>query len=151
MSGVTGRPRMAALEEILENARDFEFGEVNVERARMRYRDEGYEVTSWLEEFIENYSELTVEWQVDPWPTTALTTNVESALEEFPGNIRYYARRIGKLVLPVGAAFETDERILLAQDGEMLLAGDAGIQRVGFGFETFLRALLTGDWDKTFH
>lgn len=79
-----------------------------------------------------------------------VTISVEAALDVFAPNIRSYARRLGMPVLPVGTAFETDETVLVAGNGDVLLAGDAGMQRVANGFEEAVRALVSGEWDRTF-
>ncbi|AJP05222.1 hypothetical protein TU94_31170 [Streptomyces cyaneogriseus subsp. noncyanogenus] len=60
------------------------------------------------------------------------------------------AKRLGFPVALVGTAFDTAEAVLLAEDGDILLYGDAGFQRVANGFDSAVRAVVTGDWDKTY-
>ncbi|WP_340684335.1 SUKH-3 domain-containing protein [Amycolatopsis coloradensis] len=153
MTEISGRPRAAGLQDALRNAISVEVGSVDVDAACVRYREEDYGVTPWLREFLENYSELTVEWSYrndSGIATTGLTTVVDCALSVSRRNVRNDIRRIGKTVLPVGLASETEDRILLAEDGEILIAGDAGTQRVANGFEAAMRALIANDWDKTY-
>lgn len=125
-------------------------GCIDVVDACRRFEAEGYLVRPVLREFIENFAEVFVAWRDAPDEESTLSTAIEDALDAFPGNIRIYSRRMGCEVFPVGVAFETEERLLLADNGDILLGGDAGLQRVGNGFEQSLRALLEGDWDKTF-
>jgi hypothetical protein len=47
---------------------------------------------------------------------------------------RIYGRRLGQPVLPIGIAFSTEEAVLLAENGDILFGGDAGMQRVANGF-----------------
>jgi hypothetical protein len=58
--------------------------------------------------------------------------------------------RLGFPVALVGTAFDTEEAVLLAEDGDILLYRDAGFQRVANGFDSAVRAVVTGDWDKTY-
>jgi hypothetical protein len=138
------------LKRALSGALRVEFGEVNIDAACSRYAESGYEVTPWLRSFLENYSEITVVWRSSHNYENELTTSVDIALEAYPRNVRNYAMRIGHVVVPVGMAFATEERLLLAENGDVLLGGDAGLQRVGSGFEDAVQSLIANDWDKTF-
>ncbi|WP_035799138.1 SUKH-3 domain-containing protein [Kitasatospora mediocidica] len=149
MSDTTGRPVLEKLRATLADATRFETGPLDVEDACRQYAEEGYEATGQLREFLADYAELTVAWRFREWEEE-VSTSVEKALDAPARNVRFYARRIGQPVLPVGAAFTTDEVLLLAENGDILLGGDAGIQRVAHGFENAVRCLVTGDWDKTF-
>jgi len=151
MSADSQRPRSKELTESLAGALRVDFGEVDLEAATRRFVEAGYELTAWLLEFLANYSELTVVWRSSrgDWENE-LTTSVEDALEVYRGNVTNYAKRLGRKVLPVGKAFATEERLLLDEDGGILLAGDAGIQRVANGFEDAVRSLIANSWDKTF-
>ncbi|MEU5389455.1 MULTISPECIES: SUKH-3 domain-containing protein [Kitasatospora] len=149
MSTTPGRPALEHLRSALTGVERFEVGPLDLDDACRQYTEEGYEVTPWLREFLTDYGELTVTWMHRDWEEE-LTTSVESAMDAPIRNVRSYARRIGRPVLPIGAVFSTAEYLLLAEDGEVLFGGDAGIQRVAHGFEAAVRALVTGDWDKTF-
>ncbi|MDH6137406.1 hypothetical protein P3T37_006838 [Kitasatospora sp. MAA4] len=149
MSDTAGRPVLEELRATLIGATRFEVGPLDVEDACRQYVEEGYEVTAQLREFLANYAELTVAWRFRDWEEE-VSTAVEKALDAPTRNVRHYAKRIGQPVLPIGAAFSTDEVLLLAENGDILLGGDAGIQRVAHGFENAVRSIVTGDWDKTF-
>ena len=141
---------MCELQRVLEPALRVEWGEVDVGLACLRYESAGYRVTPWLGRFLENYSELTVVWRASRGGDNELVTTVEAVLDVSLHNVRIDAGRLGQGVLPVGMAFETEEGVLLAENGDIYFSGDAGMQRVGSGFEESLRALLADDWDKTF-
>ncbi len=129
-----------------------EFGEVDVEAACARYREAGCEVTDQLRGFLENYGELTVAWlsRVNQ-REASLSTNLDSAMEVYPGNVkRSYSKRLGMAVLPVGLAFETEDAVLLAENDDILFGSEAGLQRVANGFEESIKALISGDWDRTY-
>ena len=149
MSGATGRPALERLRTALAGATRFEVGPLDVEDACRQYVEDGYEVTGQLRVFLANYAELTVVWKFRDWEEE-VSTSVERALDAPARNVRIYAKRIGSPVLPVGAAFSTNEVLLLAENGDILLGGDAGIQRVAHDFEDAVHALVTGNWDKTF-
>ncbi|MER7958088.1 hypothetical protein [Streptomyces sp. NPDC096030] len=53
----------------------------------------------------------------------------------FPAYVRSFEKRLGTSALPVGIALSTEEVVLLAENGDIVLGGDAGVQRV---------------WDMTF-
>ncbi|WP_414935507.1 SUKH-3 domain-containing protein [Amycolatopsis sp. cmx-11-51] len=153
MTEIGGRHLAASLQDAVRDAISVEVGSVYVDAACVRYREEDYDVTPWLREFLKNYSELTVIWNYkndSGIAATKLSTVVNCALSVPRRNVRNDVRRIGKPVLPVGLASETEDRVLLAEDGEILIAGDAGTQRVANGFEAAIRALIANDWDKTY-
>lgn len=117
------------------------------------YEAEGFEVTEWLAKFLADYEGLTVNWPFRG-RQSSFSTTVESCLDAphaIARNVRVFSKRIGVATLPVGAAFSTEDSLLLAENGDFLLASDAGIQWVAHGFEETARALVTGDWDKKFH
>ncbi|WP_329331163.1 SUKH-3 domain-containing protein [Streptomyces sp. NBC_01454] len=114
-----------------------------------QYSEAGYEVTPQIRTFLGDYGELTVTWMFRQ-SEVELTTSVEQALEFPARNVRIYAKRIGQPVLPVGIVFSTEDCVLLAENGDILIGGDAGIQRVANGFAEAVQALITGNWDKTF-
>jgi hypothetical protein len=152
MNDTAERPAIQELRDALSGAANFEVHPLDIEDACRQYAEDGYEVTPQLREFLENYGELTVTWQFRE-SEVEVTTSVERTLEAThatPRNARIFAKRLGRPVLLVGTAFETEECVLLADNGDILLAGDAGFQRIAGGFENAVRALVTGDWDKTF-
>ncbi|GGU10433.1 MULTISPECIES: SUKH-3 domain-containing protein [Streptomyces] len=151
MSSISERPRAEELQQALAGASSVELGEIDVEAACAAYRDAGYEVTEQLRGFLENYGELTVGWisRVNGKEQT-LTVSVEEALDVFPPNVKSYSKQLGAPALPIGVAFDTDETVLLAANDDILFAGDAGMQRVANGFEEAVKALISGDWDRTF-
>lgn len=76
--------------------------------------------------------------------------DAEEALSFYPGNVRVFSRKVGRPLVPIGSAFATEEVVLIASDGDVFIAGDAGMQYVGNGFVQSMRALISGTWDKTF-
>ncbi|MCK1795602.1 hypothetical protein MTQ01_06180 [Streptomyces sp. XM4193] len=125
----------------------------SAENIEQQYAEEGFEMTEWLRSFLDSYEGLTIRY---PFMNRvcSLSTTVEACLEAphaTPRSMRIYSKRIGIPVLPVGAAFETEDSLLLARNGDFLFASDAGIQWFAHGFESSARALVTGDWDRTFH
>ncbi|MBU7596729.1 hypothetical protein JGS22_003510 [Streptomyces sp. P38-E01] len=122
----------------------------NIERW---YAEDGFEMTEWLRSFLDSYEGLTIRY---PFMNRvcSLSTTVKACLEAphaTPRSMRVYSKRIGIPVLPVGAAFETEDALLLARNGDFLFASDAGIQWFAHGFENSARALVTGDWDRKFY
>ncbi|MFK4103947.1 SUKH-3 domain-containing protein [Streptomyces sp. NPDC019531] len=143
---------IAGLRDTFTGVARFEVRPVDLEDARRRYAEEGFDFSPRLREFLEIYGEITVNWE---WRERRqeFTTSVERTLDAphgTPRNMNIYAKRIGRPVLPVGMVFSTEECVLLADNDDILFAGDAGIQRVANGFEDAVRALVTADWDKTF-
>ncbi|MER7987649.1 SUKH-3 domain-containing protein [Streptomyces noursei] len=152
MSGNTERRGLEALRSSLEGRARFEVHPSDIEQARQRYEEEGFEFTAGLREFLETYGEFTVTWSYR-FGETFLTTSVEETMDSahsLPRSVGIFGKRIGSPVLLVGTATDTQEAVLLADDGDVYLAGDAGIQRVANGFDDAVRALVEGEWDKTF-
>jgi hypothetical protein len=151
MTGAAGEPMGSRLEQSLVGALRVDHEDIDIDAACRAYVEAGYEMTSWLRTFLENYAGVTVAWQsARGTGVNELTTSIEAALDAYPGNVRNYARRLGRDVLPIGMAFATEECLLLADNDDILLAGDAGMQRVARGFERAMRALISNEWDKTF-
>ncbi|GAA2665577.1 SUKH-3 domain-containing protein [Streptomyces lunalinharesii] len=152
MSENTARPGLEELRDSLADRARFEIHPSDVEQARQRYEEEGFEFTAGLREFLQTYGEFTVTWSYR-FGETFLTTSAEETMDSahsLPRSIGIFGKRIGSPVLLVGTAFDTQEAVLLADDGDVYLAGDAGIQRVANGFGDAVRALVEGAWDKTF-
>jgi SUKH-3 immunity protein len=144
-------PRQAMLERLMNPLARFDLGDVDLENACQQYESAGYEVSTWLRRFILQYSEITIFWSTQPdGLENKITTAVEVALEAPTRNVRIYSKRLGHPVLPVGMIFDTEERVLLAENGDITIGGDAGLQKVANGFERSIQALLSDDWDKTF-
>ncbi|MFG2888050.1 SUKH-3 domain-containing protein [Streptomyces sp. NPDC048248] len=152
MNEDTQRSALRELRSLLAQKAHFEVHPVDIEDARQRYTEEGFEFTTELQKFVETYGELTVTWTYSHGETefTTSTERTMDAAHSTPRSARIYGQRIGQPVLIVGTAFSTEEAVLLAGNGEIFLAGDAGIQRVAKGFENAVQALVTGEWDKTF-
>jgi hypothetical protein len=138
-----------ALRERLAGAARIEAYPLDVEDACKQYAEAGYDVSAPLREHLERYGELTVTWCFRAGETY-LKAAVEEALDNPDRNVRNYGGRLGQPVVPLGIAFSTEEAVLLAENGDILFGGDAGMQRVANGFETAIVALVTDDWDKTF-
>ncbi|MFF7443181.1 SUKH-3 domain-containing protein [Streptomyces sp. NPDC008122] len=151
MSDEQSRAREESLGRVFAGASHVECGPVDVDEARLAYREAGFDVTDELVEFIGAYGETTVFWPSHAiGEETSLTVSVEEAAKAFAPNVRYFGKRLGMSALPVGVAFETEEMVLLGENGDIVLGGDAGVQRVAHGFEEAVRALISGDWDMTF-
>lgn len=151
MNGAAGEPMGLGLEQSLVGALRVDYEDIDIDAACLAYVEDGYEMTSWLRMFLENYAGIAVAWQSTRGTgVNELTTSIEAALDAHPGNVRNYVRRLGQDVLPIGTAFATEECLLLADNDDILLAGDAGMQRVAHGFERSMRALISNEWDKTF-
>ncbi|WP_055587871.1 SUKH-3 domain-containing protein [Streptacidiphilus griseoplanus] len=152
MSGSAERPVVGRLRDRLAGAVDVQAHPLDVEEACGRYAGDGYEVTPRLREFLAEYGELTLTFTARPW-RFVVTTSVARTLESnhaTPRSVGIFARRLQRPVLLVGTAFETEEALLLAGNGDVLLYGDAGFQQVANGFENTVRAFATGEWDRTF-
>ncbi|MFZ4302713.1 SUKH-3 domain-containing protein [Streptomyces cinereoruber] len=151
MSDEQSRLREEALGGAFTGASRVECGPVDIEAAGLAYQGAGFDVTDELMAFLGKYGETTVLWPSHvTGDETSLTISVEEAAEAFAPNVRYFEKRLGMSALPVGIAFETEEMVLLAENGDIVLGGDAGVQRVANGFEEAVRALISGDWDMTF-
>ncbi len=145
------RPGLDHLRRVADGALRLDLRDIDVPAACAAYAEAGYGVTLQLVRFLADYGELTLGWAYGAARHEAVVTiSVEAALDVFAPNVRGCARRLGMPVLPVGTAFETEETVLLAENGDILFAGDAGMQRVANGFEEAVRALVSGEWDKTF-
>ncbi|MES4901700.1 MULTISPECIES: SUKH-3 domain-containing protein [unclassified Streptomyces] len=148
-------PDRRALQEVrnaLSGTAGLEVHPLDIEEACLKYAEDGYEVTPQLREFLAAYGELTVTWVSREWKCE-LTTSVERTLESThatPRTLGVLAKRLGFPVLLVGTVFDTEEAVLLAENGDVLLYGDAGFQRVANDFSNALRAVVTDTWDKTF-
>ncbi|MET9675648.1 SUKH-3 domain-containing protein [Streptomyces sp. NPDC006482] len=148
MSDEQSSAREESLRRAFAGALRVECGPVDVEAARLVYQEAGFDVTDELVEFLGKYGETAVFW---PSHVTGNETSLTiSAAEAFAPNVRYFEKRLGMSALPVGIAFSTEEMVLLAENGDIVLGGDAGVQRVAHGFEEAVRALISGDWDMTF-
>ncbi|MFE9137161.1 hypothetical protein [Streptomyces sp. NPDC007355] len=122
---------------------------MDVEAARLAYLEAGLDVTDALVAFLGTYGETTVFWPSHvTGDETSLTISVEEATAAF--NLRYYEKRLGMSALPVGIALSTEETVLLAENGDIVLGVEGLVQRVANGFEESVRALISGDWDMTF-
>lgn len=149
MNSNNERPTIQGLQERLAGGARIDAYPLDLEDACTRYVEAGYESTAQLREFLEQYGELTVTW-LFRGNETYLKVSVEEGLDVPARNVRIYGKRLGQPVLPVGIATSTEEAVLLAENGDILFAGDAGMQRVANGFEAAIQALVTGEWDKTF-
>ncbi|MFD0142791.1 MULTISPECIES: SUKH-3 domain-containing protein [unclassified Streptomyces] len=151
MGDEQSRAREQSLIRSLAGASRVECGPVDVEAARLAYREAGFDVTDELVEFLGTYGETTVCWPSHVTGHEAsLTISVEEAVVAFPAYVRSFEKRLGISALPVGIALSTEEVVLLAENGDIVLGGDAGVQWVAHGFEEAVRALISGDWDTTF-
>ncbi|WP_369142136.1 SUKH-3 domain-containing protein [Streptomyces sp. R44] len=151
MSDEQSRLREESLGRAFTGASRVECSPVDIEAARLAYQEAGFDVTDELMAFLGTYGETTAFWPSHvTGDETSLTISVEEAAEAFAPNVRYFEKRLGMSALPVGIAFETEEMVLLAENGDIVLGGDAGVQRVAKGFEEAVRALISGDWDMTF-
>ncbi|MGW0927344.1 hypothetical protein [Streptomyces sp. NPDC002644] len=151
MGDERGRAREAALGRAFTGASRVKCGPVDVEAARLAYQEAGLDVTDRLLAFLGAYGETKVFWPSHvTGDETSLTISVAEAAEAYVPNVRYFEKRLGMSAVPVGIAFETEEMVLLAENGDVVLAGDAGVQRVAHGFEDAVRALISGNWDMRF-
>ncbi|MEU7639780.1 MULTISPECIES: SUKH-3 domain-containing protein [unclassified Streptomyces] len=152
MNNTPDRPAVRRLHDLVAGEARLEAGPLDIEDACRRYAEEGYEVTPRLREFLTDYGELTVTWT---WRQreVELTTAVERTLEAthaLPRNVRIDAKRIGQSLVLIGTAWDTEDVVLLAENDDIFISGDAGIQRIANGFENAIRAIGTDSWDKTF-
>ncbi|WP_411148523.1 SUKH-3 domain-containing protein [Streptomyces sp. A30] len=113
------------------------------------YEEAGYPVGPELRSFLSEYRELSISWMYRGIEVEVII-DAEEALSFYPGNIRIYSQKVRRPLVPVGSAFATEEVVLIAYDGDVFLAGDAGMQYVGNGFMKSMQALISDDWDKTF-
>ncbi|MFC8430256.1 SUKH-3 domain-containing protein [Streptomyces sp. NPDC057253] len=149
MSGAREITRLEKLRDAFPGAVRVGLGEASVDDVSSLYESAGYFVGPELRRFLTEYREVSLTW-LYRGIEVEVTISAEEALSFYPGNIRIYSRKVGLPLTPVGSAFATEEVVLIANDGDIFLAGDAGMQRVGNGFVQSMRALISGDWDKTF-
>ncbi|MFF3566103.1 SUKH-3 domain-containing protein [Streptomyces sp. NPDC002574] len=149
MSKFAGNSRRELLREMFPGATRVDVGEASVDYVARLYEASGYVVGPQLREFLSEYRELSVSWMYNGMEV-GVTIGVEEALSFYPGNVRIDSRKVQRPLVPVGSAFDTEEMVLIANDGDVFLAGDAGMQYVGNGFAQSMRALISGEWDKTF-
>ncbi|MCZ0983535.1 hypothetical protein O1L60_42800 [Streptomyces diastatochromogenes] len=151
MGDEQSRAREESLGRAFPGASRVECSPVDIEAARLAYQEAGFDVTDELVTFLGKYGGTTIFWPSHvTGDETSLTISVEEAVEVFAPNVRYFEKRLHMSALPVGIAFETEEMVLLAENGDIVLGGDAGVQRVAHGFEEAVRALIAGDWDMRF-
>ncbi|WP_079404351.1 SUKH-3 domain-containing protein [Streptomyces sp. 3211] len=149
MSAESKRPNLDDIEEALSLATSVQYGDLDVETICDKYREEGYEVTSHLHDFLEQYREITISWLYRGRSETELEISIEGALNEHPLRIAYYSKIAGKELLPVGMAFG-DTTVLLSDDSDIFFGDVAGVQRVSHGFLPSMTALIADDWDKAY-
>jgi hypothetical protein len=145
------RPALHALRADLAGFGTLAIHPLDIEDACRRYEADGYEVTPRLREFLATFGECTVTWQFRA-NTTHVTTSVRQTLESayaLPRNLRIHAKRLGRPVTLIGTTGSLQESVLLADNDDILLYADGGFQRVAHGFANAVRAMVTGDWDKT--
>ncbi|WP_405441774.1 SUKH-3 domain-containing protein [Streptomyces avidinii] len=143
------RPNLDEVVEALPGATAVEYGDLDVETICDQYREEGYEVTPRLLDFLEQYREITISWLHQGRSETELEISIEGALNEHIIRIGYYVKIAGKGLLPVGTAFG-DSTVLLSDDGDIYFGDVAGVQRVGHGFLPSMTALISDNWDKAY-
>ncbi|WP_405736217.1 hypothetical protein OG607_44350 [Streptomyces sp. NBC_01537] len=80
----------------------------------------GYEVTSQLREFLESYREITVTWMG--------RRQEQGVHARHTQDVGLRATRLGRPVLLIGTVFETEECVLLAENGDTFFYGGAGFQ-----------------------
>ncbi len=143
--------REETLARTFAGASRVECGSVDLKAARLTYEEAGFSVTDRLLEFLASYGETTVFWSSHiTGDESSLTISIEEAAQAYAPLVRSFEKRLGMSALPLGIALCTEEMVLLAENGDIILGGDAGVQRVAHGFEEAMRALITGDWDMTF-
>ncbi|MFF5093479.1 MULTISPECIES: SUKH-3 domain-containing protein [Actinosynnema] len=149
MSGYDDASRLERLRDAFPGASRVDLGSASVDHVSGLYEAAGYEVGSELREFLEEYRECSISWTYRELEG-GVQIDAEKALSFYPGNIRVFSRRVGRPLVPIGSAFETEEVVLIASGGDVFLAGDAGMQYAGNGFKQSMQALISGTWDKTF-
>ncbi|MEU0831559.1 hypothetical protein [Streptomyces sp. NPDC005969] len=48
--------------------------------------------------------------------------------------------------MPIGISMEAEGNVLLVENGDIVFAGDAGMQRVGNDFEAAVKAFVASTW-----
>ncbi|ATE55972.1 SUKH-3 domain-containing protein [Actinosynnema pretiosum] len=149
MSGYDDASRQQKLLDAFPGASRVDVGSASVDHVSRLYELAGYEVGAELRGFLEEYRECSILWMYREMED-GVRIDAERALSFYPGNIRVFSQRVGRPLIPIGSAFETEEVVLIASDGDVFLAGDPGIQYVGNGFKQSMQAMISGNWDKTF-
>ncbi|WP_405537404.1 SUKH-3 domain-containing protein [Streptomyces sp. NBC_00075] len=149
MSGFNDTSRQQRLRDTFPDASRVDLGPASFGHVSRLYEEAGYEVGLELRKFLEEYRECSISWMYREMEVS-VQIDAEEALSFYPGNIRVFSRRVGRPLTPIGSAFATEEVVLIANGGDVFLAGDAGIQYVGNGFVQSMQALISGTWDKTF-
>ncbi|MCS0600215.1 SUKH-3 domain-containing protein [Streptomyces sp. LP11] len=141
--------RQQRLRDTFPDASLLDLGSASVDHVSRLYEEAGYDVGVELRKFLEEYRELSISWRYREMEVS-VRIDAEEALSFYPGNVRVFSRKVGRPLVPIGSAFATEEVVLIASDGDVFIAGDAGMQYVGNGFVQSMRALISGTWDKTF-
>ncbi|MGW1513529.1 SUKH-3 domain-containing protein [Streptomyces sp. NPDC002394] len=149
MSGFDGISRQQRLRDAFPGATRVDLGSASMDQVSRLYEEAGYDVGEELRGFLEGYREVSISW-IYREMEVSVQIDVEGALSFCPGNIRVFSQRVGRPLIPVGSAFATEEVVLIASDGDVFLAGDAGMQYVANGFTQAMQALIAGTWDKAF-
>ncbi|MBT2452947.1 SUKH-3 domain-containing protein [Streptomyces sp. ISL-43] len=149
MSGFNDTSRQQRLRDAFPDATRVDLGSASIDHVSRLYEGAGYDVGAELRGFLEEYREFSISWMYREIEV-GVQIDAEEALSFYPGNIRIFSQRVGRPLIPVGSAFATEEVVLIATDGDVYLAGDAGMQYVGNGFMQSMQALISGTWDKTF-
>ncbi|MEU2743743.1 SUKH-3 domain-containing protein [Streptomyces sp. NPDC007095] len=149
MSGFNDASRRQGLRDAFPDATRVDLGSASVDQVSMLYEEAGYDVGAELRRFLEEYREVSISW-IYREMEVSVQIDAKEALSFYPGNIRIFSQRVGRPLVPIGSAFATEEVVLIAGNGDVFLAGDAGMQYVGNGFIESMQALISEDWDKTF-
>jgi hypothetical protein len=149
MSGFNDTSRRERLRDAFPDATRVDVGSGSTDHVSRLYEVAGYDVGAELRGFLEEYREFSISWMYCEMEV-GLQIDAEEAISFHPGSIRIFSQRVGRPLIPVGSAFATEEVVLIASDGDVFLAGDAGMQYVGNGFVQSMHALISGTWDKTF-
>lgn len=149
MSGFNETSRRQRLRDAFPDAIRVDLGPASIDQVSRLYEMAGYGIGVELRRFLEEYRELSISW-IYREMEVGVQIDAGEALSFYPGNIRAFSQRVGRPLVPVGSAFATEEVVLIASDGGVFLAGDAGMQYVGNGFMQSMRALISGTWNKTF-
>lgn len=149
MGGFDNTSRQQRLRDAFPGATRVDLGPASIDQVCRLYEEASYDVGEELRGFLEEYREVSISWIYRDMEVS-VQIDAEEALSFFPGNIRVFSQRVGRPLIPVGSAFATEEVVLIASDGDVFLAGDAGMQHIGNGFAQSMQALIAGTWDKTF-
>ncbi|WP_407841434.1 SUKH-3 domain-containing protein [Streptomyces sp. DSM 116496] len=149
MNGFNDTSRQQRLRDAFPDATRVDLGSASIDQVSRLYEAAGYDIGNELRGFLEEYREVSISWIYHEMEV-GVQIDAEEALSFYPGNIRIFSRRVGRPLIPVGSAFATEEVVLIASDGDVFLAGDAGMQYVGNGFMQSMQAMIAGTWDKTF-